>query len=158
MIAPDLPDILSPEFARDPYPAYRTMRESAPLLWHEATQSYIVSRYEDLERIFKDRDGQFTTDNYVWQIEPVHGKTILTLSGREHAVRRALVTPAFRGRDLQEKFLPLIEDNARRLIDGFRHTGSAGLVADFSERFPVNVIVGMLGLDTADHDGLLRRG
>ncbi|MFE9644710.1 cytochrome P450 [Streptomyces sp. NPDC006365] len=150
--APDLPDILSTEFAEDPYPAYRVMRERAPLIWHEATQSYIVSRYEDVERIFKDRDGQFTTDNYVWQIEPVHGRTILTLSGREHAVRRALVAPAFRGRDLQEKFLPVIEANARALIDRFRHAGSADLVADFATRFPVNVIADMLGLDKADHD------
>lgn len=150
--APDLPDILSTEFAEDPYPAYRVMRERAPLIWHEATQSYIVSRYEDVERIFKDRDGQFTTDNYVWQIEPVHGRTILTLSGREHAVRRALVAPAFRGRDLEQKFLPVIEANARALIDRFRHTGSADLVADFATRFPVNVIADMLGLDKADHD------
>jgi pulcherriminic acid synthase len=34
-----------------------------------------------------------------WQLEPVHGKTILQLSGREHGVRWA---PAFRGSDLQE--------------------------------------------------------
>lgn len=149
--AAQIPDILSPEFAADPYPAYRQMRESAPLLWHEATQSYIVSRYEDVERVFKDKDAQFTTDNYDWQIEPVHGKTILQLSGREHAVRRALVAPAFRGRDLQEKFLPVIERNSRELIDAFRHSGSADLVTDYATRFPVNVIADMLGLDKADH-------
>lgn len=98
------PDILSPEFERDPYRAYRLMRQDAPLLWHEATGSYIVSRYEDVERVFKDKEGEFTTENYDWQIEPVHGRTILQLSGREHAVRRALVAPAFRGSDLREKF------------------------------------------------------
>jgi pulcherriminic acid synthase len=146
-----VPDILSPEFAADPYPAYRVMRDSAPLIWHEATQSYIISRYEDVERVFKDKNGEFTTDNYDWQIEPVHGKTILQLSGREHAVRRALVAPAFRGSDLQEKFLPVIERNSRELIDAFRHTGSADLVADYATRFPVNVIADMLGLDKADH-------
>jgi pulcherriminic acid synthase len=150
--AQQIPDILSPEFAADPYPAYRTMREHAPLIWHEATQSYIVSRYEDVEYVFKDRHGEFTTENYDWQIEPVHGKTILQLSGREHAVRRALVAPAFRGSDLQEKFMPVIEGNSRELIDAFRHTGSADLVADYATRFPVNVIADMLGLDKADHD------
>lgn len=149
--APDLPDILSREFAEDPYPAYDVMRRSAPLLWHEATQSYILSRYEDVERVFKDREGQFTTDNYGWQIEPVHGKTILQLSGREHAVRRALVAPAFRGRDLQDRFLPVIEANARELVDGFRESGRADIVADFATRFPVNVIADMLGLDKGDH-------
>ncbi|MFB6784303.1 cytochrome P450 [Streptomyces sp. NPDC056352] len=147
-----LPDILSPAFAADPYGAYRTMRESAPLIHHEATDSYLVSRYEDVERVFKDKAGEFTTDNYDWQIEPVHGRTILQLSGREHAVRRALVAPAFRGTDLQEKFLPVIERNARELIDTFRHTGEADLVGGFATRFPVLVIADMLGLDRADHD------
>ncbi|GGL75361.1 cytochrome P450 [Streptomyces anthocyanicus] len=150
--AQQVPDILSPEFAANPYPAYRTMRDSAPLIRHEATQSWIVSRYEDVERVFKDRAGQFTTENYDWQIEPVHGRTILQLSGREHAVRRALVAPAFRGADLQERFLPVIERNSRELIDAFRHTGRADLVADYTTRFPVNVIADMLGLDKADHD------
>ncbi|MFH9863096.1 cytochrome P450 [Streptomyces sp. NPDC017202] len=149
--AQQVPDILSPEFAADPYRAYRVMRESAPLFWHEPTQSYVISRYEDVERVFKDKSGEFTTDNYTWQIEPVHGRTILQLSGREHAVRRALVAPAFRGSDLQEKFLPVIERNSRELIDAFRSTGSADLVADYATRFPVNVIADMLGLDKADH-------
>ncbi|ALP00069.1 Shy1-cytochrome P450 [Streptomyces hygroscopicus subsp. limoneus] len=146
-----LPDILSPEFAANPYPAYAVMREKEPLIWHEATQSYIVSRYEDVERVFKDKKAEFTTDNYNWQLEPVHGKTILQLSGREHAVRRALVAPAFRGSDLQQKFLPVIERISRELIDAFRHTGSADIVNDYATRFPVNVIADMLGLDKADH-------
>ncbi|MEV0263174.1 cytochrome P450 [Streptomyces sp. NPDC050617] len=144
------PDILSPEFAADPYSAYRIMRDEFPLIRHEAMQSYIVSRYEDVERAFKD--PAFTTDNYDWQLEPAHGRTILQMSGREHAVRRALVAPAFRGNALQDHFMPVIERNARTLIDGFRHTGRADLVADFATRFPVNVIVDMLGLDQGEYE------
>ncbi|MEW2190420.1 cytochrome P450 [Streptomyces microflavus] len=147
-----IPDILSPEFERDPYGAYRQMRDGDPLSWHEATGSYVVSRYEDVERIFKDKKGEFSTENYDWQIEPVHGRTILQLSGREHAVRRALVAPAFRGSDLRDKFLPVIERNSRELIDTFRATGSVDLVTDYASRFPVNVIADMLGLDKSDYD------
>ncbi len=147
-----IPDILSPEFERDPYGAYRQMRDGGPLSWHEATGSYVVSRYEDVERIFKDKKGEFSTENYDWQIEPVHGRTILQLSGREHAVRRALVAPAFRGSDLRDKFLPVIERNSRELIDTFRATGSVDLVTDYASRFPVNVIADMLGLDKSDYD------
>ncbi|GAA2255469.1 cytochrome P450 [Streptomyces amakusaensis] len=150
--AQQIPDILSPEFAEDPYPVYRAMRESAPLLWHEPTQSYLLSRYADIERAFKDKESLYTTDNYDWQIEPVHGKTILQLSGREHSVRRALVAPAFRGADLREKFLPVIERNADELIDAFRDSGETDLVRSFATRFPVNVIADMLGLDKADHE------
>ncbi|MFF3492988.1 cytochrome P450 [Streptomyces sp. NPDC002795] len=151
MSTAQVPDILSPEFAANPYPVYRAMRETAPLIWHEATQSWIVSRYADVERVFKDKEATFTTANYDWQLEPVHGRTILQMSGREHAVRRALVAPAFRGSELQDKFLPVIERNSRDLIDTFRDTGSADLVADYATRLPVNVIADMLGLDKADH-------
>ncbi|MCW5249660.1 MULTISPECIES: cytochrome P450 [unclassified Streptomyces] len=145
-------DILSPEFGADPYPAYRVMRDSAPLFWHEATRSWIVSRYEDVERVFKDRDGEFTTENYDWQLEPVHGRTILQLSGRAHSVRRALVAPAFRGSELRDRFMPVIERNSRELIDAFRNTGRADLVGDYATRFPVNVIAEMLGLDKAEYE------
>ncbi|MFE5857460.1 cytochrome P450 [Streptomyces sp. NPDC056500] len=149
--AQQVPDILSPEFAQNPYPAYRAMREHSPLIWHEPTQSYLISRYADVERAFKDKESAYTTKNYEWQIEPVHGRTIIQLSGREHAVRRALVAPAFRGRDLQDRFLPVIERNARELIDNIKHRGEADLVDSFATRFPVNVIADMLGLDKADH-------
>ena len=148
--APEMPDILSAEFASNPYPFYRVMREDYPLIWHEPMKSYIISRYEDVARAF--RDQVFTTANYDWQLEPVHGRTILQLDGREHSVRRALVAPAFRGSELQEKFLPIIERNARELVDGFRYAGSADLVADFATHFPINVIVDMLGLDKAEHE------
>ena len=147
--APEAPDLLSPEFAADPYTAYRTLREQFPLLWHEGMQSYLVSRYEDVERAFKD--PVFTSDNYDWQLEPVHGRTILQMRGREHSVRRALVAPAFRGKELQSTFLPVIERNAKELIDGFRGAGSADLVAQFATWFPINVIVDMLGLPREDH-------
>ncbi|MGW4794079.1 cytochrome P450 [Nonomuraea sp. NPDC004297] len=152
--ARNLPDILSAEFAADPYPAYQVLRDEAPLLWHEGMRSYVISRHADVMRAFKD--DTFTTDNYEWQVAPVHGHTILQLSGREHAVRRALVVPAFRGGELRRTFLPVIERNARELIDGFRSAGSVDLVDAFARRFPINVIVDMLGLDKADHDRFQR--
>ncbi|MFI1095416.1 cytochrome P450 [Streptomyces sp. NPDC020917] len=148
---PPPPDILSPEFAADPYPGYAVLREHYPVHFHEGTGSWLVSRYEDVARAF--REPVFTTDNYDWQLEPVHGgRTIVQMSGHEHAVRRALVAPAFRGRELRERFLPVIERNAAELIDGFRDAKEADLVSQFATHFPVNVIVDMLGLDRADHD------
>jgi cytochrome P450 len=154
-IAHEAPDILSPEFAENPYAAYRVMRDTAPLIWHEGMQKYIVSRYDDVARACKD--PAFTTNNYAWQLEPAHGgRTIVQMSGREHSVRRALVAPAFRGSELQQKFMPVIERNARELIDKFRETGSADLVSDFARHFPINVIVDMLGLDKSDHQRFQR--
>jgi cytochrome P450 len=144
------PDILSVETAADPNETWRVLRDEHPLYFHEGMQSYVISRYQDVEKAFKDR--RFTSDNYSWQLEPVHGRTILQMDGREHAVHRGLVTPAFRGSELTEKFIPVMEKDARELIDGFRHDGEVDLVDQFTTRFPINVIVDMLALPKSDHE------
>ena len=89
------PDLLSPEFETDPNPLLAEMVENYPVFYHEAMQSYVLSRYEDVEAAFKDH--RFNSDNYSWQLEPVHGPTILQMDGREHSKHRALIAPAFRG-------------------------------------------------------------
>lgn len=155
------PDILSPEFAADPYPLYRVLRDEHPVTYHEGMQTYVLSRYTDCVRAF--RDPVFTSENYGWQLEPVHGKTILQMEGTEHARHRALLNPFFRGKGL-DRFLPTISRNALELVEGFAGK-SAGelidsfalsdevdLVDRFTTRFPINVIVDMLGLPRADHD------
>jgi pulcherriminic acid synthase len=157
--AGEAPDILSPEFATDPYRAYRIMLEDLPLIWHEATNAYIISRYEDVMRTL--RDPTFTTDNYAWQVEPAHGgRTIIQMSGHEHSVRRALVAPAFRGKELQQKFLPVIERNARRLIDGFREGGAwtwSRISRDFSPSMSSSTCWGWTRTTTTDSSaGILR--
>ncbi|MDA8269584.1 MAG: cytochrome P450 [Actinomycetota bacterium] len=146
----DAPDILSPTFAADPYTGYSVLRREFPVLYHEATNSWLVSKMEDVERIFRDPD--ITSDNYSWQLEPVHGRTILQMEGREHSRTRNLITPAFRGSELRDKFQPVIDKNARELIDPWRMDGHVELVSQFTTHFPINVIVDMLGLQKTDHE------
>jgi len=144
------PNLLSPEFEQDPNPVYEIFREHFPIYFDKNINSYILSRYDDVEHVFKSKD--FTSDNYSWQLEPVHGRTILQMEGREHSVHRGLIQPAFRGSELTEKFLPIITENAATLIAQFAKNGRVDLVDQFTLRFPINVIVDMLGLDKSDHD------
>ena len=144
------PDILSPEFSENPFPVLELMRNEYPVYFHEAMNSYMISRYEDVERAFKD--PAFNSNNYEWQLEPVHGPTILQMEGRDHSRHRNLVTPAFRGADLREKFAPVIERNSAELIEAWRADGRVDFVQQYTTRFPINVIVDMLGLPKSDHD------
>ncbi len=143
------PDILSAECAADPAVTWQTLRDEHPLRYHEGMKSYVISRYADVEKAFKD--PAFTSDNYSWQLEPVHGRTILQMDGREHSLHRGLVTPAFRGSELTEKFVPVMQKDAAELIDGFRYDGEVDLVPQFTTQYPINVIVDMLGLPKTDH-------
>jgi pulcherriminic acid synthase len=72
------------------------------------------------------------------------------MDGREHATHRNLLTPAFRGRDLQEKFIPVIQRDSQELIDSFREKGEADFVKQFARLFPITVIVDMLALPRTD--------
>lgn len=160
-VVPQAPDILSPEFIDDPYPFHRVLRDHYPALYHEATQSYLISRYADCAAAF--RSPAFSSRNYDWQLEPIHGRTILQMEGKEHATHRALLNPFFRGKGL-EAFLPVIRQNAAELIqrvvpqaaadlmDGIDQDGRADLVAQFTTWFPINVMVDMLGLPKSDHE------
>jgi cytochrome P450 len=142
------PDIFSPEFARDPYPHYRTMRDEYPLCFHQGAGAYILSRYQDVELAL--RNPVFTTRSYERQIEPLLGRTIVQLDGKEHAGQRQLLGPTFHAGNIREKFLGLIEETARTLIDGFRERGEVELVGEFVAAFPVGILAGLLGLPPAE--------
>ena len=148
-MAVEAPDILSPAFNEDPYPILEALREDYPLHFHEQMNSYLITRYEDVSGAFKD--PVFTTLNYEWQLEPVHGPTLLSMEGRNHSRYRNLVAPEFRGRVLEENFLPVIERNSAELLDAWRNDGHVDFVQQYTTWFPVKVIVDMLGLPASDH-------
>jgi len=158
---PAPPDILSPEHARDPYETYRILLEDYPVLYHPGTQSWIVSRHEDVSELFRNK--LVTSDNYAWQLEPVHGRTILQMEGREHTAHRRLLTPFFHGTGL-DRFRPTIARTAQSLAEpvfereaaavraGERDRGEADIAYEFTRMYPISVIVEMLDLPQDEHE------
>ena len=45
---PPVFDPTDPSFLADPYPAYKLLREHAPVLWAEPLQSWVISRHDDV--------------------------------------------------------------------------------------------------------------
>ena len=126
---------------------FRRMRDEFPVLKQEPSGYYFLSRYEDVRRALSD----LSTKHQEWQLEPVIGRSLGGMSGREHSTHRGLVTPAFRGRELGERFMPVIAECAQELIDNFKNDGHVDLVEQFTRWFPINVISTMLGLPKEDH-------
>jgi cytochrome P450 len=120
------PDIMSPEYEADPNPILDDLRENYPITFHEGLNSWIISRYEDVERALKS--PAFTTKNYSWQLEPVHGHTILQMEGPDHRRTRGIVTPTLRGDLLRKNFESVVLGNVTSLIDEWRNDGKVDLV------------------------------
>ncbi len=159
MATESCPDILSAEHAADPYATYRTLREEFPVVYHEGTSSWLVSRHEDLSKLFKHPG--ISSENYVWQLEPAHGFTILQMEGREHTAHRRLMSPFFHGKGLEQftetvavtahsAASPLLDRERQRVAAGTSERGETDIVADFTNDYPIDVIENMLGLPKQD--------
>ena len=147
------PDIFSPEFARDPYPLYRIMRDEFPLYFHPGTNAYILSRYEDVHLALTN--PEFTTRSYAAQIEPLLGVTVVQLDGREHARQRRLLSAPFRPDRFLSAFEPGIAETANRLAAGLAKRSEVEFVSEFITPFSVGALATVVGLPQSDM-GLFR--
>jgi cytochrome P450 len=157
---PELPeaaggfDFNDPAFRADPYPAYRFLREAAPI-WRAPTGQWIVSSHANCTAILRDpqfghgNDGRITPEI---ENEPVLRsltQTMLLLDPPAHTRMRGLVTKAFTARRM-EALRPRIETIVDELIDRVIDDGGMDVIADFAHRLPVTVICDMLGIPESD--------
>lgn len=156
----EAPDIFSEAHARDPHATYRVLRDEFPVVYHEGSKSWLVSRHEDIVHLLKRKD--VTSDVYSQSIAPVHGHTIIEMEGKQHTMHRRLLSPFFH-RDGLESFKPVIAKVARELAEPFltreadavrrgeKQRGEVDLAVEFFHQFPISVIENMLGLPKERH-------
>ena len=159
-------EFLTESFRVDPFPVYRRLRDHEPVYQDKFQNRWIVSRYEDIRAIYKD-NARFTRAVYdphgkfKFGSDTPLGQTLNELGeGPDYVWLRGIVAGEFVGKRL-EKRVPLIERVAAEIIgdmlakaraDRRAGRGRVDLVAQFSARFPIRVIAGMLGLPEADND------
>jgi cytochrome P450 len=155
-----IPTFFSAEVAADPYAFYRTLRAHAPVHYDPELNGYLVSRHVDVAKGY--RDPIFSSRSYEQIIEPVFGRSLLQMDGKEHARKRALVTPYFRGKGL-EAWQGVIMRNAmailgeatvgaaEHLASRFAPGQTVNVVDEFCNYLPVYVITEMLGLPREDY-------
>ncbi|RCG24727.1 cytochrome P450 [Streptomyces diacarni] len=148
---PDTPDLLSEEYRRSPYPIFDTLRRHHPLLYDARLDAWIISRYEDVTRAFRDADV-FSSRSWDDQLRPLVQHSLMAMDGEEHTRHRRLISPAFQRKRLTERISSSIEASARQLVHAFAAEGSADFAEHFSRRLPVRVIMRLLGVseDNAD--------
>jgi len=125
-----------------------TLRESqrvAPVRFHGG-DAVLFTRFEDVHEAFRDDQKFPGGDFYEMAIEPVVGRTFISMNGREHDLHRKLATPAFRSKAVtrfdEESLVPL----AHEVIDKFADWGHADLVAELTTVLPFAAITRKLGV------------
>src|SRR5262245_47820237 len=151
------------ESRRDPYPAYRRLRESAPIRWNRWQRSWLLSRYEDVAEVL--RDPRFTTDRRALlpfrvmrrasrrhpDFVNLLDRNLLMLDGEEHRRVRSLVSKAFTPRRV-EALRPRVEEIVDELLEAVAGRGELELVRDLAHPLPVIVIAELLGVPLEDRE------
>ncbi len=146
----------TPEFARNPYPYYRIMRDHYPVFHDQLHNQYYVTRYADITACYFDDEGFNTIPK--GSSSGVLGNTQLELSGVEHRRRRNLYGRHLVGQAL-DKRVPAIERLAEEMIASWFVPGSTdAVVVDpstgartiefgraFADQFPIRVVCQVLG-------------
>jgi cytochrome P450 len=139
----------------DPYPAYRRLRDEAPVYHNEERGFWALSRYDDVLAGFRDHarlsNAQGVAIEQVGAAREV--MSFLGMDPPEHGRLRNLVSSGFtprRVRDLE----PGIRDLATHYIDRFVERGECDFIAEFAGKLPMDVISEMLGVPEEDRDTL----
>ena len=110
-----------------------------------------LTSWDDADRVLKEW-RTFSASINAKVMRPFMGELMLGLDGDEHRRYRNLVAYAFRRSTLERWRGELVEPVIDELLDGIAPAGRADLVAQVTSKFPVQVICGIVGVPTEDHE------
>jgi cytochrome P450 len=134
----------------DPYPLFAEMRKAGPVTVTHVMRrtAHVVGRYDDCLAVLKDAETFSSRSNA--EVGKVMGRTVIEMDGKEHTRNRALVQSVFvpKGMDRLE---PVLSEMVHALLDEIAASSQADMVAQFTERFPVQVMAHLVGVPRADY-------
>ena len=146
------------DFAQ-PYEQWDHARRHCPVLRQDgisftdepAPPRFTLTSWDDADQVLRDW-RTFSASINADAMGPFMGELILGLDGDEHRRYRNLVAHAFRRSTLERWRGELAEPTMQQLLDDIAPAGRADLVAQVTSRFPVQVICGIVGVPTEDHE------
>lgn len=155
-------------FITNPYPVLNELREATPIFWNEKTGQWMITRFEDVAALLRDRRlGRSFSHLYSyeelgrpepdprWESFQQHEQwSLLCLEPPDHTRLRRLVSKVFTPRSIAA-LRPDIEGFSSELLETCRELGTFDLLRDYAQPYSVAVICSMLGVPNADADLLL---
>ena len=150
------------EFARNPYPYYRILRDHYPVYHDKLHNCYYLTRFDDITTAYMDDEGFNTIPK--GSSNGVLGNTQLELSGVEHRRRRNLYGQHLVGNSLHAR-IPAIERLAAEMITAFSTPIAERIAGEtisgqqtvelgkaFANEFPIRVVCEVLGFPPESQD------
>ena len=159
-------DFSDPAVQADPYPLYAHLRAESPVVWNEVTQSWLVSRYDDIVQLFNDPRMSSARTEAIFRVLPpeaqaemeplrrVLGSRMLLTDPPEHTRLKNLVMKAFSASATRVSCNFMTRSTVRPIV---RQTNSLKSVATWSLRLrPVCSLPAASPISAANSASILR--
>ncbi len=149
---------LAPQTYRNPYPRYALLRAKDPVHWSPLMDSWVLSRYEDVDTVLRDHK-RFSSDarnrrstrprRQPSVTSPNEPPSMLFSDPPDHTRLRALVNKAFIPLAI-EALKPRIRAIAEELLDQVQDPAGFDVIETIAYPLPVIVMAELLGVPTRD--------
>jgi cytochrome P450 len=145
------------EITEDPYPAFRRLREEAPLYYNEEYDFYALSRFADVQAGLAAHETFISGRGAILEMikggfEAPPGVFIFE-DPPVHTVHRGVLKRVFTPRKM-EALEPKIREFSARCLDPLVGAERFDLIADLGARMPMAVIGMLLGIPEQDQDAV----
>ncbi len=163
-------ELSAPSFLVDPYPVLRRLQSEEPVHWCEPWNAWLLSRYEDVDRILRDdgktvstsrsNDGRMgrAFDHFSpserKQLQPVidhYAVGLLSSDPPDHTRLRGLIGRAFTPQVIAG-LAPFIREVADESLDRLDGASELDLIEDFAYPLPARVLHRLIGFPDDDLD------
>jgi cytochrome P450 len=148
------------ELVQNPYPVFKQLREEVPLYYNEKYDFYAVSRYDDVQRVLRDRDTFSSARGAILEFikanAPVPSGVFIFEDPPLHTIHRGLLTRVFTPKRMNS-LEPLIREYCAKALDPLVGAGGFDFVADLGAQMPMRVIGMLLGIPEEDQQAVRER-
>jgi len=141
----------------DPYPAFRRLREEAPLYYNEQYDFYALSRFEDVERAYLDPKTYISGRGAILELIKANitfpPGVVLFEDAPIHTVHRGLLSRVFTPRKVAA-LEPKIRAFCARSLDPLVGSGEFDFIADLGAQMPMRTIGMLLGIPESDQESV----
>jgi cytochrome P450 len=144
----------SPDFyAGDPYPVYRELRNTTPVVWNDVTNFWALLKYEDI-RFVSGHPQTFTSMKGITipdptQPEPVQEGNLIFTDPPRHRQLRKLINSGFTRRQVM-LLEPKVREIVRGIVDNIDPSKTQQFAEDIASPLPTRMIAEMLGAPPED--------
>ena len=143
------------EIDADPYPAWKRLRDEAPLYYNEQYDFFALSRFDDVERASIDWrafiSGKGTLLELIKSGMEMPPGTMIFEDPPEHDLHRALLSRVFRPRAIAD-LEPKIREFCAHSLDPLVGTDGFDFIADLGAQMPMRTIGLLLGIPEEDQE------